>query len=132
MVRTGKRRIKEFKDALDGITLARLAVEMRPIASLKPYARNPRTHSDKQIRQIAESIRVFGFNNPVLIDRNDEIIAGHGRVDAAKLLGLESVPTPFGWSTSAKTRSGPTSSPTINSPRSRAGIAKSSPSSCRT
>ena len=93
MVRTGKRRIKEFKDALDGITLARLAVEMRPIASLKPYARNPRTHSDKQIRQIAESIRVFGFNNPVLIDRNDEIIAGHGRVDAAKLLGLESVPT---------------------------------------
>jgi ParB-like chromosome segregation protein Spo0J len=73
--------------------LARLAVETRPIASLKPYARNPRTHSNKQISQIAESIRVFGFNNPVLIDRNDEIIAGHGRVEAAKLLGLESVPT---------------------------------------
>jgi hypothetical protein len=68
-------------------------VGMRPIASLKPYPRNPRTHSNKQVRQIAESIRTFGFNNPVLIDRNEEIIAGHGRVEAAKLLGLESVPT---------------------------------------
>ena len=92
MVRTGKRRIKASKHSSDAIPLA-LAVEMRPIASLKPYARNPRTHSNKQIRQIAESIRVFGFNNPVLIDRNDEIIAGHGRVEAAKLLGLESVHT---------------------------------------
>lgn len=66
---------------------------MRSIASLKPYAGNPRTHSNQQIRQIAESIRLFGFNNPVLIDRNDEIIAGHGRVEAAKLRGLENVPT---------------------------------------
>ena len=93
MVRTGKRRIKASRDASEAITFARLAVEIRPIASLKPYARNPRTHSNKQIGQIAESIRAFGFNNPVLIDRNDEIIAGHGRVEAAKLLGLESVPT---------------------------------------
>ena len=92
MVRTGKRRIKASINASERIPFARL-VETRPIASLKPYARNPRTHSNKQIRQIAVSIRVFGFNNPVLIDRNDEIIAGHGRVEAAKLLGLESVPT---------------------------------------
>lgn len=92
-MRTGKRRIKASSNASDGKPLARLAVEMRPVASLKPYARNPRTHSNKQIRQIAESIRFFGFNNPVLIDRNDEIIAGHGRVAAAKLRGLESVPT---------------------------------------
>jgi ParB-like nuclease domain len=75
MVRTGKRRIKESRNALDGITLARLAVEMRPIASLKPYARNPRTHTNRQIGQIAASIRAFGFNNPVLIDRNDEMLA---------------------------------------------------------
>jgi DNA modification methylase len=68
-------------------------VETRPTASLKPYARNPRTHSDSQIRQLAESIRIFGFNKPVLIDGNDEIIAGHGVVKAAKLLGLETVPT---------------------------------------
>jgi ParB-like chromosome segregation protein Spo0J len=93
MVRTGKRRIKASKNVSETIPLARLAVEMRPIASLKPYARNPRRHSNKQIRQIAESIRLFGFNNPVLIDGNEEIIAGHGRVEAAKLLELESVPT---------------------------------------
>ena len=54
---------------------------------------NPRTHSKKQIRQIADSIEQFGFTNPVLIDRNGGIIAGHGRVEAATLLGLESVPT---------------------------------------
>jgi DNA modification methylase len=61
--------------------------------SLKPYARNARTHSKRQLRQIAESIRSFGFNNPVLIDKESSIIAGHGRVEAAKLLGLAEVPT---------------------------------------
>jgi DNA modification methylase len=59
---------------------------------LEPYARNARTHSVKQIAQIAASIRTFGFNNPVLIDKHNVIIAGHGRVEAAKLLGLETVP----------------------------------------
>jgi hypothetical protein len=68
-------------------------VETRSTKSLKPYARNPRTHSDEQIRQLAESLRTFGFNKPVLIDQNDTIIAGHGVVKAAELLGLESVPT---------------------------------------
>lgn len=59
---------------------------------LRPWPANARTHSKKQIRQIAESIRTFGFTNPVLIDEEDRILAGHGRVAAAKLLGRESVP----------------------------------------
>ena len=70
----------------------RFEVEHLAPALLKPYARNARTHSVKQIRQIAGSIEQFGFTNPVLISDHDEIIAGHGRVAAAKLLGLETVP----------------------------------------
>ena len=61
-------------------------------ASLRSCARNARTHSKKQIQQIARSIERFGFTNPVLISDEKEIIAGHGRVEAAKLLGLKSVP----------------------------------------
>jgi len=64
-----------------------------PVASLKPFPRNARKHSKTQIRQIAESIRVFGFTNPVLIGDDDRIIAGHGRVAAAKLLEMPRVPT---------------------------------------
>ncbi|MFL5314526.1 MAG: ParB/Srx family N-terminal domain-containing protein, partial [Microvirga sp.] len=60
--------------------------------SLRPYPRNARTHSKKQVRQIAESIRRFGFTAPVLIDRANMILAGHGRVAAAKHLGLRTVP----------------------------------------
>jgi len=71
----------------------KMAVEHRSTASLKPYARNARRHSKKQIKQIAESIRRFGFTNPVLISDDGEIVAGHGRVEAAKLLALETVPT---------------------------------------
>ena len=63
------------------------------ISSLKPYARNARTHSKKQIKQIAASIERFGFTNPVLVSDDGEIIAGHGRVEAAKLLGWKQVPT---------------------------------------
>ncbi len=63
------------------------------ISSLKPYARNARTHSRKQIKQIAASIERFGFTNPVLVSDDGEIIAGHGRVEAAKLLGWKQVPT---------------------------------------
>ncbi|HOP21000.1 MAG TPA: DNA methyltransferase [Amphiplicatus sp.] len=59
---------------------------------LKPNPRNARTHSKKQVRQIAESLKTFGFTNPVLIDEHDMILAGHGRVEAAKLLGVPSVP----------------------------------------
>jgi ParB-like nuclease domain len=70
-----------------------MEVEAVPVASLKPYAGNARTHSRKQIRQIANSIQRFGFTNPVLISDDNEIIAGHGRVEAAKLLGHASVPT---------------------------------------
>ena len=66
---------------------------MRSIADLKPYRGNARIHSKKQIRQIANSIQRFGFNNPVLISETCEIVAGHGRVAAAQLLGWEKVPT---------------------------------------
>jgi ParB-like chromosome segregation protein Spo0J len=62
------------------------------IETLIPYARNSRTHSDEQVAQIAASIREFGFNNPVLIDAENGIIAGHGRVLAARKLGLEKAP----------------------------------------
>lgn len=60
---------------------------------LKPRPNNPRTHTDKQIKQIAQSIRTFEFLNPVLIDAADSIIAGHGRVEAAKLVGMHDIPT---------------------------------------
>lgn len=68
-------------------------LELRPPVSLLPQERNPRTHSKKQIRQIADSIARFGFTNPVLIADDGTILAGHGRVAAARLLGLESIPT---------------------------------------
>ncbi len=67
--------------------------EYRPTNSLRPYPGNARTHSPKQIRQIARSIKHFGFNNPVLVDDDGQIIAGHGRVEAAKLLNMKTVPT---------------------------------------
>lgn len=65
---------------------------LRNLANLKPWAKNARTHSKKQIRQVAESIKRFGFTNPILIDETDTVLAGHGRLAAAKLLGLEKVP----------------------------------------
>ena len=73
------------------VTLSETIVRRR-CAALIPYARNARTHSDQQVAQIAASIREFGFTNPVLIDEEDGIIAGHGRVRAAHLLGLNEVP----------------------------------------
>lgn len=69
-----------------------LQVETISVSALKPYPRNARTHSKKQIRQIADSIREFGWTNPILIDDQCGLIAGHGRLDAAKLLGLSEVP----------------------------------------
>ena len=65
----------------------------QPLGALRPYRRNPRRHAKKQIRQIADSIRRFGFTNPVLVSDEGEIVAGHGRVEAARLLGLKTVPT---------------------------------------
>ena len=68
-------------------------VERWPLAKLIPYARNARTHSDEQIKQIAASIREFGFTNPVLVNEEGTLIAGHGRVLGAQQLGITDVPT---------------------------------------
>ena len=70
-----------------------LKIIARDIKDLKPYERNARQHSAKQIGQIAGSISAFGFNNPILIDKKNMIIAGHGRWEAAKKLGMKEVPT---------------------------------------
>ena len=67
-------------------------IEYLPTDSLIPYARNSRTHSDAQVAQIAGSIREFGFTNPCLIDAQDGLIAGHGRVLAALKLKIDTVP----------------------------------------
>jgi DNA modification methylase len=66
-------------------------IEYLQISSLQSWTNNARTHSKKQLRQIASSIKTFGFTNPVLIDENNVILAGHGRVAAAKLLGIKTV-----------------------------------------
>ena len=68
-------------------------VVVRSLDELKPNPKNARTHSKRQIRQIADSIRTFGFLNPILIDDRGMVLAGNGRFAAARLLGLESVPT---------------------------------------
>jgi DNA modification methylase len=70
-----------------------LEIKYKPIADLIPYARNSRTHSDSQVAQIAASIKEFGWTNPVLLDGENGIIAGHGRVMAAQKLGEKQVPT---------------------------------------
>src|SRR6185369_4393798 len=67
-------------------------IELWPIEKLIPFARNPRTHSDAQVAQIAASIAAFGFNNPSLVDTKAGIIAGHGRLLAARKLQLAEVP----------------------------------------
>src|SRR5271169_6521831 len=67
-------------------------IELWLVEKLIPYSRNPRTHSDAQIAQIAASIAEFGFNNPILVDTKAGIIAGHGRLLAARKLGLKEVP----------------------------------------
>ena len=67
-------------------------IEEWPVDRLIPYACNPRTHSENQVAQIAASIREFGFTNPILVDTNADIIAGHGRLLAARKLNLSTVP----------------------------------------
>lgn len=67
-------------------------IEIWPLERLAPYARNPRTHSPEQIEKIARSIDTFGFTNPILVDENDGILAGHGRLAAARKLRLAQVP----------------------------------------
>jgi ParB-like chromosome segregation protein Spo0J len=70
-----------------------LAIQDCHVDSLHPDPLNPRQHNDKQVHQIANSIRIFGFNVPVLVDLHRNVIAGHGRLLAAKLLGMTEVPT---------------------------------------
>jgi len=67
-------------------------IEHWPVGRLVPYAKNARTHSDEQIMQIAASIAQFGFTNPILVDTNVGILAGHGRLLAAQKLSLSEVP----------------------------------------
>jgi len=69
-----------------------LNVQIVPIDQLSPYANNPRTHNRKQIRQIADSLTEFGWTNPILVDDDDIVIAGHGRLLAAEYLGMSKVP----------------------------------------
>lgn len=67
-------------------------IELMPLDQLRPYDRNARLHTQQQIQQIAKSIAAFGFNNPILVSSDQGIIAGHGRLEAARYMGLESVP----------------------------------------
>lgn len=71
----------------------KLKIVYRDVAELNPYENNSRKHSDSQIEQIAKSIDEFGFNNPILLDGESGIIAGHGRFHAALVLGMDKVPT---------------------------------------
>lgn len=70
-----------------------LSINYRKSGDLIPYINNSRTHSEQQVQQVASSIKEFGFTNPILIDEDDGIIAGHGRLMAAQKLGLDEVPT---------------------------------------
>jgi ParB-like chromosome segregation protein Spo0J len=70
----------------------RRSLQLIKISELKPAARNARTHSKRQIKQIADSIKRFGFTNAILIDSDKKILAGHGRVQAAESLGISDVP----------------------------------------
>ena len=70
----------------------RLQIEYWSLARLIPYARNARTHNDAQVAEIAGSIRAFGFSNPILVGEDGDIIAGHGRLAAARQLSLAEVP----------------------------------------
>lgn len=68
-------------------------IDQTPVSKLKPYDKNPRTHSATQIERLVNSFKEFGFTNPILIDDDCNVIAGHGRLEAAKILKLKTVPT---------------------------------------
>ncbi len=68
-------------------------IDQTPVDELVPYENNPRTHSDVQIDRLVKSLKEFGFTNPILIDEDNNVIAGHGRLQAAQIAGLKSVPT---------------------------------------
>lgn len=94
MTKSSTTRTHRSADKSDGLLSVGLglAIEYCATEALRSYSRNARTHSDRQIEQIAESIRAFGFISPIVADRSGELIAGHGRLAAAKLIGLHSVP----------------------------------------
>lgn len=80
------------KTKTDAANTDRLEIHYLHIDTITPYSRNPRTHSEEQVAQIAASIREFGFTNPILIDSEQGIITGHGRLAAAKELGPDKIP----------------------------------------
>ena len=82
-----------MSDGKPALPVLNLTVVYRPTNSIKPESRNARTHSKKQVAEIAASIRQFGFANPLLIDIDGVLIAGHGRLLAAKSIGLDQAPT---------------------------------------
>ncbi len=92
-VRIRARSVAQSAPDTNGLIGQNLSITYRPVADLMPALRNARTHSKKQIHQLAASIRQFGFVNPVLTDATGGIVAGHGRIEAAKLLGLSLIPT---------------------------------------
>ena len=105
-------------------------VDWIEIAALAPNRRNARTHSRKQISQIAESIKAFGFLVPILTDEHRNIIAGHGRYAAAQLLGLEKVPV-IPVEGLSPPKNGRWHSPTTKLPRTPAGTVNCWRASCR-
>ena len=98
-------------------------IKLLPIGEIKPNPRNARTHSKKQIRQIADSISAFGFLVPVLVDETSTTLGGHGRIEAAKLLGLERVPV-IRSRGSARRKSAPCCLRTTRSPPMPDGIGR--------
>ena len=79
-------------DAATKLTALAERIELWPVERLRPYERNPRTHSEDQVAQLAASMVEFGFTNPILVDESNGILAGHGRLMAARQLGLAEVP----------------------------------------
>ena len=73
--------------------MTQLEIKYKKINELTAYAKNSRTHSDSQIEQLVASLKEFGFTNPILIDDKNGIVAGHGRIKAAQILGMDTVPT---------------------------------------
>ena len=78
--------------AASSMATTNIHFETVSLTSLRPYAHNARHHSRKQVKALAASMREFGFTNPILVDETDEIIAGHGRFEAAHSCGLATVP----------------------------------------
>jgi hypothetical protein len=105
-----------------------LAIEAWSIDRLVPFARNARTHSDVQVAEIAGSIRAFGFANPILVGEAGDVVAGHGRLAAARKLGMAEVPVIVLRGLSA----GSLCWLTTGLPLTPAGTQRCSGSSCRT